>query len=472
MKTKELLDKAERKKQKLENRKINYDSINPNKLNFLNIWKKAPKKMILIIISAFLYNLAVATFLAKAATIATGISALVQMITIPLVQTAPYFAYIYFAFNLPFIIIFWRKNSRLFMILTTYWLLFQVVLQSILLIPTLQNGIHHISIYYVNWNKDISYNHLVPWDAYGQYSSDLLLNSPLSSDFKTALTNDFGVKADSINYFSDFLKWASENNHVNKQLFLETLEKYWSIKNIDSTNEFINQLNSNIVANNDLKNLIGVQLSTVQAMYGLGFSNPTWPIIVYTIIGGVMAGVAGGLSWKGSASTAGADFVIYYISKMKQKSVGKISTYVALAMGALSIFIIAVLEGIGVAKGRPMNPGGLIVRVVSSIGYIFIYSAFIELIYPKYKKIRVEIYTKNPDAVINHFKEINYWHGYNISKVTGGYTNTETTKIETYALYLEQTLICQEVYKADPSAWVSVIKVQNVFGHFNTSKIE
>ncbi|SYV90774.1 Uncharacterised protein, partial [Metamycoplasma alkalescens] len=77
--------------------------------------------MLMVFISAIMYNIAIATFLAKAATVATGISAIVQAITLTFSKLAPYFAYIFFALNLPLIIIFWKKNSRLFMVLTTYW---------------------------------------------------------------------------------------------------------------------------------------------------------------------------------------------------------------------------------------------------------------------------------------------------------------------------------------------------------------
>ncbi|SGA10858.1 Uncharacterised protein [Mycoplasmopsis arginini] len=60
----------------------------------------------MVFLSAILYIVAIATFLAKAATVATGVSALVQALTFTVSVTAPYFAYIYFLLNLPLIIIF------------------------------------------------------------------------------------------------------------------------------------------------------------------------------------------------------------------------------------------------------------------------------------------------------------------------------------------------------------------------------
>ncbi|MEX1816668.1 DUF2179 domain-containing protein [Metamycoplasma hominis] len=54
----------------------------------------------------------------------------------------------------------------------------------------------------------------------------------------------------------------------------------------------------------------------------------------------------------------------------------------------------------------------------------------------------------------------------------GGYTNTETVKIETYCLFLEQNMIKKEILAADSNAWITSSKVENVSGRFNTSKIE
>ncbi|MGC7159536.1 hypothetical protein ACP0BG_01875 [Metamycoplasma hominis] len=75
----ELAEIKERKRLKKETKKekgsVGKIDINPYGVNFFNIWKKFPKKMVMIIISAVLYNIGVATFLAKAATVATGLSA-------------------------------------------------------------------------------------------------------------------------------------------------------------------------------------------------------------------------------------------------------------------------------------------------------------------------------------------------------------------------------------------------------------
>ncbi|TPR53901.1 YitT family protein [Metamycoplasma neophronis] len=505
--------------------------INPYKVNFFNVFIKFPKKCVMVLISAILYNVAVVVFLTKAATIATGLSAVVQAITYPVLLLSPYFAYLYLLINLPLIIGFWKKNSRLFMILTTYWMIFQVILQSFFLIPEAKAAIHQISIYYINWSSNAKYSSLVPWDAYGQYGPALLNatsisvsqanydvvkaaaqtlkpyidanGANLSATFKNNI--DMITASDSFNNLiknnnittpiiismSDFLKASYLTGLFNKSEFINYLNFDWNISNPASwelpAKEYLENYTAADVAklnyfqkilydkNNhsmNLANLMKLDMEKIYANYGQGFSNPTWPIIVYTVIAGVMAGCASGLAWKNSASAAGSDVIVYYISRMKQKSVGKTSTYVSFFFCGVSILVIAVLEGIGLAQGKPLNVGALILRILSSIGYIFLYTAFIELIYPKYKKIKIEIHTKEPDKIISRFKEINYWHGFNIETVTGGFTNTTTIKIETYTLFLEFNQIKKEVLSVDPNAWITVLQVKNVVGKFDTSRID
>ncbi|AWX42506.1 Uncharacterized BCR, YitT family COG1284 [Metamycoplasma cloacale] len=358
---------------------INYFDVNPHKLNLFNIWKKFPKKVFLILLSAILYNLGVAIFLAKAATVASGVAAIVQLFTLTIAKIAPYFAFIYLAANLPLIIIFWKKNSRLFMILTLYWLLFQVVFQSFMFIPAVRELFDKITIYIINWRPGITYSEIIPWNVYGHYPST------------PGLTN----------------------------------------------------------------------------------SNPTWPIIIYAIIGAICSGLSAGIAWKYSGSTAGSDIIVYYFSYKKKKSIGIISTIISFIFSSLSIIVIFIIEYLGVGgPTKHWNSGAFILRVISSILYIFFFNFFVELLYPKYKKIKIEIYTKKPNEIIQHLKSINYWHGYNYSNVTSGYNNTETTKIETIALYLEQSNIKNEILKIDPQAWISVTLIHRIFGNLNTSKVE
>ncbi|CRH45767.1 Uncharacterised protein [Mycoplasmopsis arginini] len=72
--------------------------------------------------------------------------------------------------------------------------------------------------------------------------------------------------------------------------------------------------------------------------------------------------------------------------------------------------------------------------------------------YPKYKKVKIEIYTKHPELIAEQFKKIGYVHPFNIFNGVGGFSHNEFGKIETVALFLERELILEEVKKVDKTA--------------------
>lgn len=119
-KTKVKLSKEEKIKKQKELEKI----LNPNNINLLNVWKKEPKKILWMFISAFLYNIAIATFLSKASSVASGTTALAQIITFLVPQANSFFGLLYVVITIPLMFAFWKKNPKLFMVLTFYWMAF------------------------------------------------------------------------------------------------------------------------------------------------------------------------------------------------------------------------------------------------------------------------------------------------------------------------------------------------------------
>ena len=150
-KTKVKLSKEEKIKKQKELEKI----LNPNNINLLNVWKKEPKKILWMFISALLYNIAIATFLSKASSVASGTTALAQIITFLVPQANSFFGLLYVSISIPIVFGFWNKNPRLFSVLTFYWMLFQLAVQLVFLDYSGKNPIYnfiteHITIYKPN----------------------------------------------------------------------------------------------------------------------------------------------------------------------------------------------------------------------------------------------------------------------------------------------------------------------------------
>ncbi|WP_438341330.1 YitT family protein [Mycoplasma sp. 3341] len=424
------INKKSAKKAKKAKKVPSYFDVNPYNVNFLNVWKKFPKKLAWMFISALLFNIGIAFFLGKAATVASGFSALIQSLTYTLDFLRSYFALLYLCLNLPFIIIFWKKNSRLFMILTTYWLIFQVISELIF------NGVgqnypikewldNDFSIYYTRHSLGQNNETHIAWNVY-------------SGTFYNVQVDEFGNK------------------------IVGTWKSWKLVSDIkDSSGNIIH-------ASGSLKGW--KEFSALNPNFNV--SVETWPIIIYTLAGALLGGTAAAIAWKNSGSTAGSDVIIYYISKVKKMSVGKVSFFVACMFAGFSILMIGGVELGGLVKDHPWNLSTFVVRVISTILYIGVYNLLITFIYPKYRKIKITIYTTKINEICEHFKAINYWHGYNIVKDRSGFTGMEKERIETIALFLEQQILEKEILKIDPKAWISVQPIMRIRGDFDTKTVD
>ncbi|MDC8917116.1 YitT family protein [Metamycoplasma hyosynoviae] len=363
-------------------RKQELERINPYKLNIFNIWKKFPKKIMWMFVSAFLYNIAIAVFLSKAATIASGTSSFAQLITFLAPSTSAYYGLFYVAVNVPLMIGFYWKNPRLFMILTYYWMFFQVIIQLIFADYNGNNPIprlisEYISIYKPNGKGSW-------WDPFG-------------TDIR-------------------------------------------------------------IPGNENAK--------------GAVWDGNTWPVLVYVAIGGLLEGLGSAIAWKQRGCIGGTSVISNYIAYKYKKPVGNMFLLIALFFSGFSTIVIGSLEAAGQIAKREWRGEQFLVRMFGTFVYLIIFTLIVNKMFPKYKKVKIEIFSNKTEWVCEHFKKIGYIHAFNIFYGISGYKHNELAKIETIALYLEKDLIFEEIAKVDPNAWICTSNIHDLNGHFDTSYID
>ncbi|WP_033161329.1 YitT family protein [[Mycoplasma] collis] len=195
-----------------------------------------------------------------------------------------------------------------------------------------------------------------------------------------------------------------------------------------------------------------------------------WPIIYYTFIGSTIVGLSLGIAWKQGATSGGTDFISYYYSRKKQKSVNKVIMLISLLIFVFSFILLIIFTKIDLGDTKIYKFFGI--QAFSTITYIFVNSYFLNIIYPKYKKVEIDIYTTEPVKIIDYFKKINYWHSYNLWTGFSGYTGKKIYKIKTICLYLESNWLLSEIYKIDSKIWVSFKNIQKIKGNFNTSRVD
>ncbi|TPR54370.1 DUF2179 domain-containing protein [Metamycoplasma neophronis] len=467
---KQALTKEERIKKNAEKMKI----LNPQKVNLFNIWKKYPKKVLWMFVSAFLYNVALTVFLKKAATIASGTSSLAQIITFTAPATAQFYGLFYVLVNLPLMFIFWKMNPRMFMVLTYYWMLFQVIIQCIFIEyagrgsnPIVNFINQRITIYnpvgqVVENGKVLRFY----WDPFGldtrilpQITKEnyniIFDNAILLSQNKPLAANLSAENMRLIKYFANLLS--------EKDLKIV----YHNINSLFESSSALLALNESHV----VKILYGDGAAYNTRLLGV-YNGENWPVLVYAILGGAAEGFASIVAWRQRGSIGGTSVISNYIAYKNKKPVGNVFLMVAICFSSFSTLVIGSLEYTGNILGHVWNFDEFLVRIMGTIVYLLVFSALVNKFYPKYKKVKIDIYTKRPELVAERFKKIGYIHSFNIFNGVGGFSHAEFGKIETVALYLERDQILDEVKRVDKDAWITISNIHGLIGEFDTSYVD
>ncbi|AWX69755.1 YitT family protein [[Mycoplasma] anseris] len=421
--------------------------INPFKVDLINIWKKYPKKVLWMFISAFLYNIAITVFLKKAATIASGTSSLSQIITFTAPSTEQFYGLFYVLVNLPLMFGFWRFNPRMFMVLTYYWMLFQVIVQCI----------------FINYNNN---NPVINF-----------INQKISIYNPTGLAND---------YWDPFGIYI--NNHDLMQFKItengKEVIKYFALDKTDINNIHVISQNNPFEANDSIKAFWDQLISSEKSMVlnkmkelsgkkGLPINDgQTWPILVYAILGGISEGFASVVAWKQRGSIGGTSVISNYIAYRNKKPVGNVFLFVALCFSTFSTIVIGSLEYTGNIASHIWNANQFLVRVCGTFVYLIVFTILVNKFYPKYKKVKIEIYSDKIEWIVEHLKKIGYLHSYNIIYGYSGFKHREVGRIETIALYLEKDWIFEQIKVVDKKAWIATSNIHDISGEFDTSLID
>ncbi|WP_029512956.1 YitT family protein [Mycoplasmopsis iners] len=393
--------------------KYNWSKINPKnpEVKSQNI-KLYARRLFFIFLSALIFNFGVLAFLTKADTIPSGVSGIPTIIIFLVKKAEPFFAIMYLVANIPLFILFGVKFTK------------------------------------VKWTFGKNKQHNIYF-------------------FKTS----FKVKKSFILLTLAFMLFQIVTNIVFTQ--------------IPGVKEFISESFNVAPGWTPHIKLVLSDKTTVLV------ENPTtWPIFINGSIGSFFLGIAIAIAWKNGGSTGGTDLIAYYFSTKKKKSIASILMVVSFITTATFLVIFGILNPhlpaitINDLKNVDKNNIDLIykqaagyktilgMREISTILYILIVNTLVGFIYPKYKKVSLEISCSNPNKVITYLKAIKYWHAYTIYNAKSGYTNQEVYKIETTMLLLETKSIIRDLKRIDNSLWIKIKPVSNIFGSFSTSFVD
>ena len=165
------------------------------------------------------------------------------------------------------------------------------------------------------------------------------------------------------------------------------------------------------------------------------------------IVGGVLTGVAVGLTMKFGFSTGGMDIVSLVLSKTTGRSVGSL-------MMIINAFIIA-------TAGFVFDWESALFTVISIYGT----TQVVDRIHTSHQKVTAFVITSKPEEVI-HSIQNEIVRGMTLLPGTGVYSRKETSVIMTVVTKYELYALEQAVYLADQNSFINILPTQTIVGNF------
>ena len=171
-------------------------------------------------------------------------------------------------------------------------------------------------------------------------------------------------------------------------------------------------------------------------------------IILISVFGGIINGVAVSLCLLMDATSGGTDFLAIYLNKKK----GIDGFNVALGINVVILVTAGLLFGWE--------------KALYSIIFQYVSTSVIHVLYRKYQQTTLFIVTKHPDEICSMIFDITR-HGATIIYGKGSYEeNADRSVVYSVVTTNQVTSVINEVHKTDPEAFVNVFKSERISGRF------
>ena len=173
----------------------------------------------------------------------------------------------------------------------------------------------------------------------------------------------------------------------------------------------------------------------------------TEDILLITIFGGMINGLAISVCLLMNATTGGTDFISIFLSEKK----GMDAFNIILVGNAVVLLIAGLLFGWD--------------RALYSIIFQYVTTTVIHVLYRKYQQITLFIVTDHPNEVCDIISEISH-HGATTWKGEGYYNHCERTLVYSIVSSAEADKVVKAIKEIDKAAFINLIKTQQLLGRF------
>lgn len=181
-------------------------------------------------------------------------------------------------------------------------------------------------------------------------------------------------------------------------------------------------------------------------------------VLARALFAGLCTGLSSAIAFKFETSAGGFDIVSYYISIKKSHSTG---IYGAI-INATIISTFYLLHGIGgnTIESWTQSVSGILFSVIYLVETMII----IDLINVRNKKVQIQIITEN--AELPRLLIANVPHGATVVKAQGAFSGGDRLIVYSVVSTSEVKSVINFVKEIDPSSFVNVTSLQQVYGRF------
>ncbi|MDE5553404.1 MAG: YitT family protein [Malacoplasma sp.] len=205
----------------------------------------------------------------------------------------------------------------------------------------------------------------------------------------------------------------------------------------------------------------GVQLLTFQ-----DYENSTKLIymFLYCLAAGLINGVAYSLALSVGGSTGGLDFITFYFSYRKKKSLGP----TLLIFNTSSIFISSVIGSYlagGLVNSDYHFYNIISANLLSGVIYTITVTVVLGNLFPKDRVVKIQVYSENVIDIRNKLYSMNFNHSLTINTTTGGYSLQEKRNIEIICLFIEIPKILRQIKSIDDTnVLITITPIKGIDG--------
>jgi len=173
----------------------------------------------------------------------------------------------------------------------------------------------------------------------------------------------------------------------------------------------------------------------------------TYDILLISIFGGIISGVAVSMCLLMNATSGGTDFIAIYLSD--KKGVDSFNVILGVNMAILAVA--------GILFGWD--------RALYSIIFQYASTQTLHILYRKYQQATLFIVTNKAKEVCNAIYKISQ-HGATVMESQGSYEGQERSMVYSVVSSAESKRVVEFVKRVDPDAFINVVRTEQLQGKF------